>query len=361
MIEHPKWIPLAAQKKLDMRAGDDKGRIYRIYPEGKQPRAIAQLDQLDTAGLVAALDSPNGTQRDLAHQMLLWRNDKGAIELLKKLVATCIRPQSRLQALCALDGLGGTNDEILQRAMADEYAGVRRHAVRLAEPRFNESAPLAAAMERLAGDSDVQVRIQVAYSLGEWKDGRQAAALAKLLLANAMDPYLTAAALSSVNPGNVGEVLAEAFAADGDCSAAVRDRLLSMAAAMGQDAAVGKAVATILQKNGNETERWAALAGVADGLARRSIKLATLLDDSGKQRLHEQLLAARQRVKNSADGGKESAMALAAVPLLARGLDDQDKADVDLLSNLLAPQQPPDVQAAAVTAVVRAGGAETPN
>jgi putative membrane-bound dehydrogenase-like protein len=173
VIEHPKWIPVAAQKKLDMRAGDDKGRIYRIYPEGKQPRPIARLDKLDTAGLVAALDSPNGTQRDLAHQMLLWRGDKSAVEPLKKLVATCSRAQTRLQALCVADGLGGLTDEVLLGAMADEHPGVRRHAVRLAEPRLNESAPLAAGVERLVSDSDVQVRIQVAYTLGEWKDGRR--------------------------------------------------------------------------------------------------------------------------------------------------------------------------------------------
>ena len=38
VIEHPKWIPLAAQKKLDLRAGDDKGRIYRIYPDRQASR-----------------------------------------------------------------------------------------------------------------------------------------------------------------------------------------------------------------------------------------------------------------------------------------------------------------------------------
>src|SRR5436305_2006513 len=100
VIEHPKWIPPAAQAKLDMRAGDDKGRIYRIYPDKKQPRPIARLDKLDAVGLVVALDSPSGTQRDLAQQVLLWRGDKAAIEPLKKLASSANRPQTRLQALC---------------------------------------------------------------------------------------------------------------------------------------------------------------------------------------------------------------------------------------------------------------------
>ncbi len=361
VIEHPKWIPLAAQKKLDMRAGDDKGRIYRIYPEGKQPRPIARLDRLDTAALVAALDTPNGTQRDLAHQMLIWRDDKSGIEPLKKLLASGSRPQSRLQALCAIDGLGGLSDDLLLRAMADEHPGVRRHAVRLAESRLNDSGPVAEAVARLVSDSDVQVRIQVAYSLGEWNDSRRAPALAKLLISDASDPYLTAAALSSVTPENVGEVLTAVFATGSNGSAALRDRLLTMAAAMGQDAAVGQTVATILQKGGDEAARWSALASVADALARRSTKLTALLDDAGKQRLRDVLSAARQQLKNSAGGGKQASVAVAAAPLLARGLDDQDEADIGLLTSMLTPQQMPDAQAAAVAALVRAARAETPN
>jgi hypothetical protein len=37
-----------------------------------------RLDKLDTAGLVAALDSPNGWQRDMAMMMLIWQNDPDA-------------------------------------------------------------------------------------------------------------------------------------------------------------------------------------------------------------------------------------------------------------------------------------------
>ena len=62
----PEWIPTDWQKKLDLRAGHDKGRIYRVYPVGTKPRPIPRLDKLDTAGLVAALDSPSGWQRDMA-------------------------------------------------------------------------------------------------------------------------------------------------------------------------------------------------------------------------------------------------------------------------------------------------------
>src|SRR5262245_31214686 len=360
VIEHPKWIPLAAQKKLDMRAGDDKGRIYRVYPEGKQPRPIARLDKLDTAGLVAALDTPNGTQRDLVHQMLLWRGDKGAIEPLKKLVATASRPQTRLQSLCALDGLGGISEELLLGAMRDEHPGVRRHAVRLAETRLNESAALATALERLVGDRDIQVRIQVAYSLGEWKDRRRTALLSRMI-AEQDDAYLTAAALSSVSPEIVGDVLAGMLMGDQSGKSGLRERLLAMASAMGQDAAVAKAAAGILQLGGTRAEQWTAITSIVDALARRNVKLSSVLDESARQRLSEQLAKARQCAKSGSREGSEVEDVLAAVQLLARGLDDQDDADIGLLTSLLAPQQPPDVRSAAVTALVRGGRVETPN
>src|SRR5262249_27111782 len=133
VIEHPQWIPPDWQKRLDLRAGHDKGRIYRVYPASKKPRAIPRLDKLDTAGLVAALDSPSGWQRDTAQQMLLWKADRSAVPLLEKMAVKSERPLARLHALCTLDGLKALTPELLRAALGDAHPGVRRHAVRLCE------------------------------------------------------------------------------------------------------------------------------------------------------------------------------------------------------------------------------------
>ncbi|HEV3024488.1 MAG TPA: PVC-type heme-binding CxxCH protein, partial [Pirellulales bacterium] len=66
VIEHPEWIPDDWEARIDLRAGHEQGHIYRVYPVEKTPRPIPRLDGLDTAGLVAALDSPSGWQRDTA-------------------------------------------------------------------------------------------------------------------------------------------------------------------------------------------------------------------------------------------------------------------------------------------------------
>jgi HEAT repeat protein len=180
VIEHPEWIPPEVQKRLDLRAGHDRGRIYRVYPVGATPRALPRLDGLGTAGLVAALDSPSGWQRDMAQQMLLWRGDRKAVEPLERL-ATTARPLARLHALCTLDGLGALRPEVLARALADSHPGVRRHAVRLCDRPIEASADLSKALLGRVDDSDVIVRLQLAFTLGEKKSAEAGRALGQIL------------------------------------------------------------------------------------------------------------------------------------------------------------------------------------
>src|SRR5258708_36585747 len=98
-------------------------RIYRIYPKGRHPRPIPRLDKLTTAELVAALDSPSGWQRDMAQMMLVWRNDKSAVEILEKQARESKRPLCRLHSLCTLDGLDALTPEMLQHALKDTHPG----------------------------------------------------------------------------------------------------------------------------------------------------------------------------------------------------------------------------------------------
>ena len=84
--------------------GKDKGRIYRVKRVGTEPRPVPQLDNLDAAGLVAALDTPNGWQRDTAHMMLVWRLDKTAVYPLEKLARESKNQLARLHALPSSTG-----------------------------------------------------------------------------------------------------------------------------------------------------------------------------------------------------------------------------------------------------------------
>ena len=110
VIEHPQWIPKDG-RTLDLRAGATRDASTASTLDGTAADSTA--GQLDTAGLVAALDSPNGWQRDMVQKLLVWRQEKAAIPLLEKLVAESKRPLARLQALCTLDGLHALQPALL--------------------------------------------------------------------------------------------------------------------------------------------------------------------------------------------------------------------------------------------------------
>ncbi|HXG47234.1 MAG TPA: PVC-type heme-binding CxxCH protein, partial [Methylomirabilota bacterium] len=71
VLEHPEWIPDPIEPRLDLRAGADMGRIYRVFPTGAALRRPPRLDRMNAAELAAALDSGNGWQRDTAQRLLV--------------------------------------------------------------------------------------------------------------------------------------------------------------------------------------------------------------------------------------------------------------------------------------------------
>src|SRR5205814_1622265 len=96
VVEHPRWIPAETLAKLDVRAGEDKGRIYRVYPTGKKLRSIPDLTRLPADKLAALLDTANGTMRDMVHRELYQRGDLKAVGTLTRLAS-----ESRIPAVRA--------------------------------------------------------------------------------------------------------------------------------------------------------------------------------------------------------------------------------------------------------------------
>jgi putative membrane-bound dehydrogenase-like protein len=189
VIEHPEWIPKEMQRRLDLRAGEDKGRIYRIYPEGATLRRIPNLAKRSTAELVSALDSPNGWQRDTAQRLLIERRDGSVAPAIESLAKGAKSAKVRLQALWVLNDLGVLRDDVLRVGIRDGSAEVREHAVRLA------GTSLVGDFLPLASDSSPRVRYQIAFTLGDLDDSRAAEALVKL--ASDADENIRNAALSS--------------------------------------------------------------------------------------------------------------------------------------------------------------------
>ncbi|HEV8607274.1 MAG TPA: PVC-type heme-binding CxxCH protein, partial [Tepidisphaeraceae bacterium] len=355
VIEHPEWIPVGTKRTLNLRLGDDEGRIYRVYPVGATPRAIPRLDQLDAAGLVMALDSPSGWQRDTAQRLLIERRDAKAIPLLREMALKSARPLARLHALCALDGLNGADSVILMAALRDGHPGIRRHAVRIAESQFNQSPELAAAAAKLVADADAQVRLQLACSLGAWDSADAGTALGQLAMRDAGEKFALAAVFSSVTAKNLDSMAAAIMAASKGAAppAAVLEPLLKMASAFGDMRLMGEFLGAVTSVP--VEGRFAALAGLLDSLEGSGMSLTNLA-----QSRDEKVKEALGRAKGIFDAARKVAgdakapppERIDAVRLLGRGLEKRQE-DVALLASLLAPQTPQDLQSAAIATLAR--------
>ena len=190
IIEHPEWIPRQMLEHLDLRAGSDMGRIYRISPANAPRRAVPNLAALNDAELGNMLASPNGWTRDTAQRLLLERGAKWSSEILSGVLG------AQVQQLWTMHTLGTLPPSLLQNALRDNHAPVREHAVRLAENYVKHDALLTSLLE-LVNDPAVRVRVQLAFSLGESESPRVAPALHALGQRDAATPGMLVALLSS--------------------------------------------------------------------------------------------------------------------------------------------------------------------
>jgi len=369
MIEHPEWLPPDGQEELKpfYRAGENHGRIYRIHPAsgrsgGRQRRAL-RLDKRSVPELVAALETSNGWQRDKVQQMLTWKKEPAAVAHLERLTVASTHPLARLQALCTLATMGALRPALITRALRDPHPGVRRHAIRLAEPLAEQAEGLLAAVVALVDDPDSKVRLQLALSLGQWRDPRAGRALARLAVANWTDRHITAAVLSSALH-HAETIVNGVVTAGGPVAAGLRESLFGLVLALEQRDPLARLLEPILQVESGlaQTDRMQALASFLDLLTRRRTsleKLAGQAADGLAERLARApaLFSAARRV--AADAGQPPPARAAALSLVGREAARR-AADLEFLTGFLGPQTPAELQLAAIRALGKTADAAVP-
>lgn len=376
VIEHPEWIPKDWQARLDLRAGHDKGRIYRAFPVGSKPRALPRFDTLSIDELVAALDSSSGWQRDMVQQLLIERNDQAAVRPLKALVLDDQKPPlARLHALCTLDGMKALDAGLLRDSLGI-HPGVDRHVVRLSEPLLDSSPELAGAIAKLVESDDAQVLMQLAYSLGEWHSPDAGRALGRLALT--AEPkgqeYLVTAILSSANGDNLAALVETVFAAENglDSQDDLVRRLAALPVLMENDEATLQLLRAIGRPLEAGAAQWqfTALDGFLDGVGRsrrvgtahQNDRLASLAENAPEPvkaalaGLNTLFASARKTVRD-ADAAEDER--LRAMQLLGQTAKDRD-ADIALLASLLSPQNSSRLQSAAIAALAAIGDPQVP-
>ena len=189
---------------VDAQDGRDRGRIYRIVPEGfKRPKS-PRLGRARSADLVAMLSHPNGWHRDTAARLLYERRDPASVKPLMDLLYYSRVPLARLHALHTLDGLACLTQAQLLRALGDPDERVCEHAVLLSEKRAVGGVlpdPLWNRLRPLTADPALRVRYQLALTLGEFRQPGSADVLSDLLGRTPANPSMEAAVFSSLADG----------------------------------------------------------------------------------------------------------------------------------------------------------------
>ncbi len=368
MIEHPEWLPAAGRDELlpNYRLGDDRGRIYRVFPSGKRPRAPIRLDKLATPELVAALESPNGWQRDQVQMLLNWRADAGAVAPLQRLATTSPSPLARVHALWALDQLTGLTPPVIIAALRDPHSGVRENALRLAET--SEDTEVIATAAKLTADPDAKVRLQLAFTLGEWKSPVAGEALGRLAVAHAADGFLRAAVFSSAVPHLQALTASMVFSSSPLPGNYLREPLAELAVALNDRPTLALLIEPVVRADDGRftVGQLDGATTFVDTATRRKSSLAELAKgDDATARLLTAALSdfpgsiftfARHTLSNDQASLELRA---AAAKLVARD-PSRRKDALDSLAGLLTPRQPTELQQAALAGLAATGDNAVP-
>ncbi len=362
VLEHPEWIPLDAQKQFDLRAGADKGRIYRVVPKGAALRAIPRLDRMSEPELVASLNSVNGWERDTAQRLLIEKGSKSAAASLESLARSGRTAKSRIQALWTLRGLSALSPETVLAALTDPDAHVREHAIKLSEDfasRGGLPASMASNLEqtlaKLAGDPNLRVRYQLAFTMGEWKTEAAGVGLLHLARQNSTEENMRTAIASSI-------VSHHAFLLDAllgttsplpECDWLLAQLIRHTASAKDR-AALEKVAARISAPSATGFREWQFLAlnDLLDAVERQGLSF----ERAGQEKI-ESMLAQGRRIVDAfppaaADAAATQDQIKWVLPILGRSRTEQD-ADLERIARFLQPQQPDALQQAALGALQR--------
>ncbi len=170
----------------------ERGRVYRLRARDAQPSKPTDLNGLTTEGLIERLGDPNRWTRATARRLLGERHDPAAIPPLLRL----LRGQTdrrALEALWALNLVGGLDDAVAAETLEHANPHVRRWTIRLLGDRNAVTPDQATRLAGLAAtEPDVEVRSQLA-STARRLPADQGLPMVRALLvrdADATDPHL---------------------------------------------------------------------------------------------------------------------------------------------------------------------------
>lgn len=204
VIEHPASLPPLIKKHIDLNAGFDRGRIYRIVPDDFEQPTVPDLTKATDSELAGFLTHSNAWHHDTAARLLHERSTSGEVATID---IEAEDGQGRIRVLNAKANLGQLSDENVVAALRDRDPLVREHGLRLSETLLAESATIRSAVLAMSDDASTRVRYQLAFTLGEHPDGDDTSdAFLTLVASDGDSSWMRLAVLSSLT-GRAGELL----------------------------------------------------------------------------------------------------------------------------------------------------------
>lgn len=352
-IEHPASIPEDIKEHLDLYSGDDRGRIYRLNSPNKTRLKVESLAALSSVELVAKLESLNAWTRETAHRLIWERQDKAAIESLRKLQRTSAEPLARMHALWSLQGLDAMTIDDVQSGLKDAHPRVREQAAVLSEPFLKTATgtPLIASLVALVTDDDVRVVFQAALSLGEApaSDDQVGRGLATLLSRPNLVPEIRAAGMTSVGNHPSGIALSLAALPEFGTRTDLQSLVRELAVMMGSNTELKPLVTTLTNANRHPATATLVtrlvLAGAAEGTGRRGGSLSDIaksFPETTRQFLKSELAIVTQQTSPP----NERLAALGSLVWF-------DASIAESITKLLSPTEPQVVQLAALKTLAK--------
>lgn len=163
VIEHPEWIPDDIEETLDLNAGKDKGRIYRISKDDYQFERFDFEQFSSFEGLLGLLDHKNQWVRLTAQRLLM--DHKCNDEEIKSLQAfETSNAYKRLHQLWVLQGKNMIEPGLLINALNDRHPGILENALIIAENYLDNHDIVEQVIDLLTYDHQ-RIRMQAALSL----------------------------------------------------------------------------------------------------------------------------------------------------------------------------------------------------
>ncbi len=357
-IEHPEWIPESWQSQLDLYAGSDRGRIYRIRLDG-MGESDRDLASLTTTKLAEELRSPIGARRDLAQQLIIERideeasdeeaSDEAVLAQLTEMARSDESPLARVHALSILDVLDRLDQTSLLIAMESGDACLLYVAVGLCERRLASEPELLEGIARASQHDDPRVVLRSALALGQSNDSRAGEILAEISSNDHLDSWLVRAISSSAKPH----------------AATILDRLLPTIREQPNQIPselITNLLVTLGDSGVDITDRYGDLFAKEDSDFLSQLKLAgsftTALRSDGSQKaakMFQPLFAKAVQTVNSPDS--DESVRCEALQLVGIGIQPSGR-DTELLLDLLSPSAPVSVQQVAISRLLEFADAD---